>query len=59
MKLQQFKNTTVYSTGSAPQPTSVAIADFNNDNRSDIVVANSGRDSLSILLALSNGTFGI
>ena len=55
----EFVNKTIYSTGSAPQPTSVAIGDFNNDNRSDIVVANSGRDSLGILLASSNGTFGI
>ena len=54
----EFLNNTVYSTGSSPQPTSVALADFNNDNQSDIVVANSGRDSLGILLASNNGTFG-
>ena len=53
----EFDNKTIYSTGASPQPTSVALGDFNNDNRSDIVVANSGRDSLSILLASSNGTF--
>ena len=53
-----FLNNTVYSTGSAPQPTSVALADFNNDNQSDIVIANSGRDSLGILIASNNGTFG-
>ena len=55
----EFSNKTVYSTGSAPQPSSVAIGDFNNDNQSDIVVANSGWDSLGILLGSSNGTFGM
>ena len=55
----EFANEIVYLTGAAPQPTSVDIADFNNDNRLDIVVANSGTDSLSILLATSNGTFSM
>ena len=53
----EFANKIVYSTGSAPQPTSVAVGDFNNDNQSDIVVANSGTDTLGILLATKNGTF--
>jgi hypothetical protein len=53
----KFINQTIYSTGSASQPFSVAVADFNNDNRSDIVVANSGTDNLSILFGSSNGTF--
>ena len=53
----EFIKETVYSTGSAPQPTSVAINDFNNDNQLDIVVTNSGTDSLGILLASNNGTF--
>ena len=53
----EFVDKIVYSTDSAPKPTSVAIADFNNDNRSDIVVANSGIDTLVILLATNNGTF--
>jgi hypothetical protein len=53
----EFINQTTYSTGAAPQPYSVAIDDFNNDNRSDIVVANSGTDNLGILLGLGNGTF--
>jgi hypothetical protein len=54
----QFDNQTLYSTGSASQPFSVAIGDFNNDNRSDIVVGNSGTDSLGIYFGLGNGTFG-
>ncbi|CAF1186071.1 unnamed protein product [Rotaria sordida] len=55
----EFVHQNIYSTGSAPQPFSVAIGDFNNDNRSDIVVANSGTGNLSILLGLDNGTFGM
>ena len=55
----EFVNPTKYSTGSAPQPFSVAIGDFNNANRSDIVVANSGTDNLDILLGSGNGMFGM
>jgi hypothetical protein len=54
----EFVNEIVYLTGSAPQPTSVAINDFNNDNQLDIVVANSGTDNLGILLASNNSAFG-
>jgi hypothetical protein len=53
----KFTNQTTYSTGSAPQPYSVAIGDFNHDNRSDIVVANSGTDNLGIAFGFGNGTF--
>jgi hypothetical protein len=55
----EFVNQTIYSTGSALNPFSIAINDFNNDNRSDVVVANSGTDSLGILLGSGNGTFGM
>jgi hypothetical protein len=55
----EFVNQTIYSTGSASQPFSVATGDFNNDNRPDIVVANSGTDNLGILLSSNNGTFDI
>ncbi len=55
----EFANQTIYSTGSASQPYSVAIGDFNNDNRSDIVVANSGTDNLDILFNSNNNTFNI
>jgi len=53
----EFVNQTNYFTGSAPQPFSVAIGDFNNDNRPDIVVANSGTDNLAILINMNNGMF--
>ena len=52
-----FVNQVVYSTGSTAQPYSVAAGDFTHDNRSDIVVANSGTDDLTVLVVLGNGTF--
>jgi hypothetical protein len=54
----EFAMKVMWPIGFAPQPYSIAISDFNNDNRSDIVVANSGTDSIGILLGLGNGTFG-
>ena len=53
----QFSNQTIYLTGSTSQPFSVVVADLNNDNRSDIIVANSGTDDLDILFSSSFGTF--
>ncbi|CAF2552884.1 unnamed protein product [Rotaria sp. Silwood2] len=52
-----FKNQAFYSTGSAPMPYSIAITDFNNDNQSNIVIANSGTDNLRIGFDFYNGTF--
>ncbi|CAF4361011.1 unnamed protein product [Adineta steineri] len=37
-------------------PHSIAVADFNNDNLPDIVVPNSGTNSLGIFLRLDNTT---
>jgi hypothetical protein len=54
----KFEIQTTYLTGSAAQLCSIAIGDFNNDNRSDVVVANSGTDNLGIYFGLDNGTFG-
>ena len=53
----EFVQKGVYSTGSTAQPFSVAAGDFNHDNRSDAVVANSGTDDLNILIGSGNGTF--
>ena len=36
---------------------SVAVADFNNDNRLDIVVANFGTDNIGIFFGYGDGTF--
>jgi hypothetical protein len=54
-----FNTMITYSTGNGSAPYSVAIADFNNDNQSDIVVTNSGIDTITILLGYGNGTFVI
>ena len=47
-----------YSTGSSPQPYSIAVADFNNDSISDIVVVYSGTKNIGIQLGFGNGSFG-
>ena len=52
-----FPFQSVYSLDFAPLPYSLATGDFNNDSQSDIVVANSGTDDISVLLGLGNGTF--
>ncbi|CAF4016179.1 unnamed protein product [Adineta steineri] len=46
-----------YSTGNASQPCSVSVADLNNDNRLDFVVANSGINTISIFFSNGTGTF--
>ncbi len=38
-------------------PTSVAIGDVNGDGKPDLVVANSGSNTVSVLLGNGNGTF--
>ncbi|CAM4809506.1 unnamed protein product [Rotaria magnacalcarata] len=52
-----FQGQITYSTGDTSQPLSVAIGDFNNDQRLDIVVANSWNYNLGIFLGYGNGTF--
>src|SRR5262249_44143790 len=39
------------------KPTSVAVADLNGDGSPDLVVANSGSDTVSVLLGKGDGTF--
>ena len=46
---------TSYPAGTAPQ--AIVAADFNNDGRLDLVVANSSTNSVSVLLGNGNGTF--
>jgi len=41
---------TTFSTGDNSQPYGLAVADFNNDNRSDVVVVNYGLNTLGVLL---------
>ncbi len=47
-----------YSTGTRSRLYTVAIGDFNNDNVSDIVIANSGVSNIFLLYGYANGTFG-
>ncbi|CAF3575076.1 unnamed protein product [Adineta steineri] len=52
-----FVNEITYSTDNDSQPCSVSVADLNNDNRLDFVVANSGINTISIFLSNGTGTF--
>ena len=45
----------VSSTGTSP--TSVVVADFNGDGKSDLALVNSGGNNVTILLSNGNGTF--
>lgn len=40
------------------KPIGAAIADFNNDGANDVVTANSGEATVSVLLGANDGTFG-
>ena len=53
-----FASQEIYPTGSGSIPQSVAVGDFNNDKKLDIVVANSGTDSVLTLLRYDIGAFG-
>ncbi|CAF4490488.1 unnamed protein product [Rotaria sp. Silwood2] len=52
-----FVNYTTYSTGMGSNPQSIAIGDFNNDYREDIVVAHSGTGSVGVLLNVDSVDF--
>ncbi len=52
-----FTQTMSYSTGSSPHPYSVVVANFNNDNRLDMAVVNSGNDNLEVFLDYNQRTF--
>ncbi len=47
-----------YSTSARSNSYTVAISDFNNDNISDIAVANSGTNNIFLLYGYGNATFG-
>ncbi|CAF5035540.1 unnamed protein product, partial [Rotaria sp. Silwood1] len=53
-----FGNQVIYSTGLYSSPCSMAVGDFNNDTRVDIVFASSDADSVGIILGCGNGSFG-
>jgi hypothetical protein len=47
-----------YGSGASGYPQGIAAGDFNGDGRADLVVANSNSNTLGVLLAQANGTFG-
>ncbi|CAF1427348.1 unnamed protein product [Adineta steineri] len=52
-----FDKQLVFSTGRFSRPTSVVVADFNHDDHLDLVVANSHKHNIGIMLGNSDGTF--
>ncbi len=52
-----FTAQTTYSTGNGSQPESVAVADVNGDNKTDIIVANWDSGNVGVFLNTGNGTF--
>ncbi|CAF4907610.1 unnamed protein product, partial [Rotaria sp. Silwood1] len=46
-----------YLTGQSSEPSSVAVADLNKDNQTDIVVTNSGTSNVLVFFGLDNGKF--
>ncbi|CAF1020117.1 unnamed protein product [Adineta ricciae] len=52
-----FSNRRSFSTGSSSNPWTVAIGDLNNDSQSDIVVTNSGKNTIGIFINYGNGNF--
>ncbi|CAF2152836.1 unnamed protein product, partial [Rotaria magnacalcarata] len=54
---QAFRNQMTLITGNGSRPRSLAIGDLNNDGQIDIVVANSGTNTVGIFLGLGNYLF--
>jgi hypothetical protein len=52
-----FQTAVIYGSGGACCPQSVAVADVNGDGKLDLSVANSGSDSVDVLLGNGDGTF--
>lgn len=52
-----FGNLATYLTGTHSNPKSVAIGDFNNDRKPDVVVALSGTGSIEVLLRADQANF--
>jgi len=48
----------IVGTGANPRPTDLAVADINNDGRTDLLVANFDEDSVSVLTNKGSGVFG-
>ncbi|CAF4827256.1 unnamed protein product, partial [Rotaria sp. Silwood2] len=52
-----FASPMTFSTGLGSYPYAVVAGDFNNDNQLDIVVTNSGTDTVGVFLGYGNGSF--
>lgn len=52
-----LKTVTPLSNRDSSQPKSVAVGDLNNDGQTDIVIANTGTDSVGIFLGHGNNSF--
>ncbi|CAF3939822.1 unnamed protein product, partial [Adineta steineri] len=52
-----YKLTVASTIGYNSRPRSIALEDFNHDNKLDVVVANSGKDNIGIFIQNTNGTF--
>jgi hypothetical protein len=52
-----FQSMKTYDTGSQSLPYSLSVSDFNNDNRSDLVVANFGSNNIGIILGFDIGAY--
>ncbi|CAF1430567.1 unnamed protein product, partial [Adineta ricciae] len=52
-----FAEQVTFSTGVGSHPSSIAVADLNNDGYLDIVVSNYGSHTIGILFGNANGTF--
>ena len=52
-----FTQPTTYATGSHSLPGGIAVADLNNDQHLDIVVASFGSNTIGVFLGMDNGTF--
>src|SRR5262249_11475457 len=47
-----------YSTGAGSNPEAVRVADVNNDSKLDLITANTGTNSIGVLLGNGAGAFG-
>ncbi|CAF3176865.1 unnamed protein product [Rotaria socialis] len=54
---QAFLKAETLITGNGSQPSSVVIADYNNDNKKDIAIANLGTNTIDIFLGNGNSSF--
>ena len=52
-----FQSQTMINSDSYSQPSSVTVADFNNDSQVDIAIANHRAKTMDILIGNGNGTF--